>query len=400
MKTIITSFIFILYGLQVNAQYNEFKTHSNGLIYDEQTVAQLRFIVDSLNLKFKACEITETYYALPQAKVLVIDINSRSVRRDIKNGITLEAFKEKYPNRSFSKPELLVYDVYENYQDKMVTRFSTKSLANEYDRVLTIEKELDPMTLYSKGSWIYDKDSDRIFYLLEDFKKEPLKDEYAHMIQYADCMIDTTSTKIYEKAEHGYIGMPEDYRKLSKQKKEELLEKMRNTRVVGSCSMDSSPRVHAMNIAKLSAETVNWEVFLKAHLDIMNDRFDRVSDGSYAYAARKTYLKELETLDIDINSLIFGISFRAENVHENHYYGSISRIGRAIADAEDKASIERKLISLISDSELDDYNRYLMYWLYANYLYYLNEDPKDTSEINEKLKIAKDSLPDYLVGNS
>ena len=83
---------------------------------------------------------------------------------------------------------------------------------------------------------------------------------------------------------------------------------MRETRVVGSCSMDSSPREHAINIAMLSAETTDWSVFLRAHLDIMNDRFDRVSDGSYAWKDRNTYIKELEQLDINVSDLIFGKS--------------------------------------------------------------------------------------------
>lgn len=75
------------------------------------------------------------------------------------------------------------------------------------------------------------------------------------------------------------------------------LELKRSRIVVGGCSQDMSPRVHAMNIALLSAETINWEIFLRSHLDIMNDNFERMSDGSYAWAGRKTYIKELEVLD-------------------------------------------------------------------------------------------------------
>ncbi len=32
--------------------------------------------------------------------------------------------------------------------------------------------------------------------------------------------------------------------------------------------MDSAPRTHALGIATLAAETVNWDIFLRAHLDI------------------------------------------------------------------------------------------------------------------------------------
>jgi len=58
--------------------------------------------------------------------------------------------------------------------------------------------------------------------------------------------------------------------------KNDALQLKRNRRVVGGCSMDSSPRYHAFNIALLSAETTKWDVFLKSHLNIMNVRFNRV----------------------------------------------------------------------------------------------------------------------------
>ena len=46
MKTIF-SIILLFFGSIIYAQYNEFKTHNNGLIYDANTVSQLKFIVDS-----------------------------------------------------------------------------------------------------------------------------------------------------------------------------------------------------------------------------------------------------------------------------------------------------------------------------------------------------------------
>jgi hypothetical protein len=100
-------------------------------------------------------------------------------------------------------------------------------------------------------------------------------------------------------------------------KKEKLLDEMRSTRVIGRCSQDDSPREHAVNIALLSAETNNWEVFIKAHLDILNDSFDRMSDGSYAWNRRKTYIREIEDLNIDVEDLILGISLRIENPENN-----------------------------------------------------------------------------------
>src|SRR5690606_2706951 len=126
----------------------------------------------------------------------------------------------------------------------------------------------------------------------------------------------------------------------SAKRKGRLLQRMRHTKVVGSCSQDASPRIHAINIALVSAETTNWEVFLKAHLDIMNDKFDRMSDGNYAYAQRKTYIKELEELNINVIDLLLGISLRIENPANNHYYGNIGRLGRAISESKYKVEFE------------------------------------------------------------
>jgi len=165
--------------------------------------------------------------------------------------------------------------------------------------------------------------------------------------------------------------------------------------VVGGCSMDNSPRVHALNIAKLSAETINWEIFLRSHLDIMNDKFERVSDGSYAWEQRKTYIKELEVLDINVLDLLLGISLRIENPSNNHYYGSIGRLGRALSETNKSAEIEAKMLEMISNNQLDDYNRVLIYYLFLNYNYNLDDKHKQTAN-KEKLMTTVKTLPEYL----
>ena len=131
--------------------------------------------------------------------------------------------------------------------------------------------------------------------------------------------------------------------------KELALKLMRNRKVVGTCSQDQSPRFHAVNICKLAAETTKWDIFLRSHLDIMNDRFERASDGSYAWAGRKTYLKELEALDIPAVDLLIGTSLQVSNVSDNHYNSSIHRTGRALSDASDKDALEQRLVTMISD---------------------------------------------------
>jgi len=170
---------------------------------------------------------------------------------------------------------------------------------------------------------------------------------------------------------------------------------MRSTRVVGFCSMDSRPRQHAINIALLSAETLNWEVFLKSHLDIMNDRFDRMSDGSYAWANRKTYIKELEELNINVSDLMLGIALRVENPAHNHYFGSIQRLGRAIAESKNKEAFESEMLSMIEDSTLDNFNRVLTYFLFLNYNNSLPV-PSDRDKNKERLKNSVAKFPEHI----
>jgi hypothetical protein len=150
-----------------------------------------------------------------------------------------------------------------------------------------------------------------------------------------------------------------------------------------------------MNIAQLSAESFSWDVFLRAHLDIMNDRFRRVSDGSYAWGARNTYIKELEELNINTQDLILGITFRTSNPSDNHYFGSIRRLGRAIAESRDLQKFRSEILLGIRDEQLDVYNRVLLFYLFANLQYYDDQNcgvNLDTSKIAE----VKTLLPDYL----
>ena len=166
----------------------------------------------------------------------------------------------------------------------------------------------------------------------------------------------------------------------------------RNRKVTGSCSMDERPREHAINIALLAAQTANWEVFLRAHLDIMNDRFERVANTNYVQAARNTYIREIEDLDINVQDLMLGISFSTSGAPENHYFGNIGRLGRAFAETKYKKSLEEKLLSMISDNELDALNRLRMRSLFLNYTYYLPHK-EDRLACLEKLEEADKTLP-------
>ena len=127
----------------------------------------------------------------------------------------------------------------------------------------------------------------------------------------------------------------------------------------------------------------------------MNDRFERVSDGSYAYGRRKTYIKELEELNINVVNLLLGISLRMENPTKNHYYGNISRLGRAITESKDKKVFEEAILAMIEDNNLDDYNRVSAYFLYLSYNNHLEDQTEQQNNL-DKVSKAVAKLPDYL----
>lgn len=407
MKKFFSMLVVYLLANQFHVQGQEFEVHSNGLIYSESTMGKLSQIVDSLNLKYKTCDFNKVFYSKEQAVVTVVELkgeNTEQAKKDIENNISLTAFKVKYPEAKIIENSLLVKFQYKNYDDEEMINFSEVALGQRYGKNLRFPVKEAKELLQSNPKWIYQyhekafysKESLSAFYLLDKLSSQPLPDRYARAVGYSDCLIDTTSTKFKKEVKTGMlIELPKSWKQFSKKKKEKLLDKKRSTRVIGGCSMDSSPRVHAMQIAVLSAETTNWEVFLKAHLDILNDRFDRVSDGSYAWEERNTYIKELEELDIDVLKLIIGISLRVENAADNHYYGSIGRIGRALSEAKDKELIEKQLFSMMADEKLDDYNRVIAYYLLDNYAHYLDE--KEQEEKKELFEAAAKKLPKYLI---
>lgn len=397
-------FIFVAqFGFTQNA---EFPVHPNGLIYNEATMEKLTGIVDSLNLRYKKCELIKPYYSKSQTIGHYIKLNKGNIQaalKDLENQIEFHEFKIKYPDAEVIEDNLIIKNRFVDYDGNEMLGFRTIDLNGGYGYNISKNIKNFPDLEQLKGTWITDytaktkfwKESLQAFYFPNDFNSEPLTEKYARMVGYADCLIDTTSGKLFEDAGAANVDLPKNWQRFSQKRQENLLNEMRNTRVIGMCSQDLSPRIHAINIAKLSAETINWEVFLKSHLDIMNDRFDRMSDGSYAWESRKTYIRELEELNIDVPELILGISLRIDNPAKFHYYGSIHRIGRALSESRYSTEVEETILSMIKDSDLDDYNRVICFYLLQNYIHY-HEDDNLKKVKSEMLNEAVSFLPGYI----
>ncbi len=373
----------------------EFKVHDNGLIYNEKTMNQLTDIVDSLNLKFKVCELNPEFYSEPQtfgSKVVLDKKNINSAIKDIKDNISLADFIAKYQNAKITNRVLIVRFNYTNYRDEKIIEYSEISGSGGGKNIQLEDDGKNELG----GNWVYEKYNEKLyaFYLPNAIRKTRIPEKYARQIGYADCLIDTTTLKFKEDAKRGWYSLPKEWGNFSLEEQEALLDTLRSTRVVGGCSMDASPRYHARDIALLSAQTTKWEVFLRAHLDIMNDRFDRMSDGSYAWGDRQTYIRELEELNINMPELIMGISLRVNNPAQNHYYGNVQRLGRALSETRFQTEMEDIMFDMMQNSKLDAYNRMIIYFLFRNYNYFLKENaPEHVEENRQKFEKMVLTLP-------
>jgi hypothetical protein len=490
-NTLIIAYFFIASQTLLFAQKRrEFLPQSNGLIYSDVAMNKLHYIIDSLNLKFKKCEINSSFRSYPTTQAHYLKIDSKLIKNlqeAFLDTVSFDNFVKNYAPKEVRK-DVWLYKINDEYQSNGKLKKDTKLREIINGNRLGVSMKRDTV-IKSKG-WIF-KESDKeieAYYILNPLSNNnTVLPKYASMIQYTECLIDTTSQvllkdaksseDITSRSEKDYpniikffelvnkfqnkpifnyknskkdsenavkerLAFVEYYKKVHvwdslrmdhvrntlsktmefntlldksieeaverKGSSEELefyigefrskkiaLQLKRSRRVIGTCSMDSSPRIHAQQIAQLAAESINWEVFLRAHLDIMNDRFDRNSDGSYAYGKRNTYIAELETLGIDVSDLLIGTCLRVENVAKNHYFGNIGRIGRALSETKNKDEVETKMLEMIIDKELDMYNRMLIGYLFGNYNDYL-VDKKRQQLNSEKYQLALSSLPDYI----
>ena len=391
-----------------NKRTGEYELFPNGLIYSAPTINKLGKIVDSLNLKYKKCESKYDFSSISQTVGCIVILQKRRVKqakRDMMNNISFEDFLKKYPKAKFKKEVMILKTKYLNFENKEVVSIDYMDLQDynafhvESDEKNRFDKDLQNQWLFKYNK--KDEYSDEYieaFYFPNKFKTVAIPNKYAQKIGYTDCMITPESAIYKTEQKDSLFRLPENWMELSKKEKVILLDRMRSTKVVGRCGMDTLPREHAIQIALLAAETANWDVFLIAHLNIMNDRFDRRSDNSITNSLRGTYLKELESLNINVTDLLLGSIFQISNPNNNHYFGDVSRIGRALSETKYRGQVEKAIFEVITDTNVDDYNRFLFYYLFDSYFGNSNENRDKKVSVN-KLSVAFKTLPKYFQEN-
>ena len=456
------------------------------LLYAPRTMTRLKRIADSLQIAFRSCTPSVRYVGAEQAIVEVVRFvgdrsTMRRIRDEMKSGVLPGALMKGYRRFLERSPVTLVA------HSDSTQKWSTGEMYRVYsaipDRGGAYTIHPTNTNAARKGAWLIYDGSERThakpavegMYFLDEPRRPAIPDAYARLVQYVDCLVDTTlpptrrpryrviptadlqslldeldsvnrfeprptpprdSTwddaakaryRVFAKA----LGSWESRRKhhwdtlytsradlrdllvraarlaLAQTYSTEDLEMqvgivnpslaldLKRSRVVtGTCSMDDRPREHARDIAVLAADATRWDVFMRAHLDILNDRFNRITDGSYAWPLRGTYVRELEALDINVSDLLIGSALLIDNAAPTHYFGSISRMGRAAAEARGGAEFENRVLSIIADSSLDAVNRARVLLLCVSYMHYL--DDARYGVCAARFRSLAPTLPSYL----
>jgi hypothetical protein len=293
-------------------------------------------------------------------------------------------------------------------------------------------------------------------YLNTPLKRVALPERYAAWVRYADCLIDTTTSIFFPTAKDGfnyyydgnkagpkYEALRKDVnedtgysiiisyigKKLKKQpafkklftdavkealqlqyptsfwfesavemyySKQAALTLKRNRKVYVRCGVDQSDWLHMFDIAHMAAETANWPVFMHTHLNLMQIYPLRTgySTGINLKSDGRPFIQELEMLDINVHDLFMGICLKVGDAGSNHFTASLQYICRFMLAAKYRDMFEQELLSMMADSELDDYNRLRMHYLFLNYLHFAND--KDFQALFQKLKDADEKLPYYM----
>jgi hypothetical protein len=173
-----------------------------------------------------------------------------------------------------------------------------------------------------------------------------------------------------------------------------VLSLKRSYQVFRTCGNDRGPTFHATSICQLAVKANQWDIFLRAHLDVMNDYFYDYNEVDTT-TGRKTYIRELEQLGIRSVNLLVGTCLRSRDVNINHYQGSVSGMGRALAESPHRDEVIDLLRAMVADKRLDLFNRIAMTHLLFSYNYELANTPDYQANL-ERINQAVATLPGRL----
>lgn len=117
-----------------------------------------------------------------------------------------------------------------------------------------------------------------------------------------------------------------------------------------------------------------------------------------AAESRETHASELTKLKLDQLKLLLGINFRVFiQDGAEHYSGSGSKIAQAFASLpiDYQLKFEEAILSILSNQELDDFNKLHFYNTFLNYRYFMRHTDRFAT-IDRSISLAEKQLPESI----
>jgi hypothetical protein len=169
--------------------------------YDKSDLEQLKHTADSLNLKFRTSVVNPVYHSIPQTEALAVELNFDKknltrVKGLLKKSLSPQQIKQVIPDLII-KDSAHVILAYETRYERHSSQYFHDLYAGYAGHFRQFREDRLPDTekwIYKMGEGATREGKAMLYAYLPDrpFSSIPLPKEYARMIQYVDCMLDTT----------------------------------------------------------------------------------------------------------------------------------------------------------------------------------------------------------------
>lgn len=366
------------------------------LIYPKNVLKECKIWVDSVHSAYNQ-QITPTFQVTPHGfckHIFLKFANSKraALLKDLQTQITLTEFQKKYiPKISKTSFEILIERSNKNGTPALYLRSHWE---NDSNLVIT-----PPVTNYKNDTtihWFYTLGENelRACYFPKGIQAPILPASYARLVGYVDALIDPTISRLLplEDEKNRRFGkfrteLPNGWINWSKKEQSKLLDDWRRLYIRKSCSQDGRPIRYAIELAQIAASANRWDIFLRAHLKILEKRYQKPCVNCI-----QTHMRELEAIGINVPDLLLGSNLQVQSTSAHRYRKPTKEIARALLECKDKEIILEQLLNMIKDPMLDILNRYLAATLYIDYLIVLHETTSKTTDSTIAISLIQKTI--------
>ncbi|MGH1334947.1 MAG: hypothetical protein ACRBFS_02390 [Aureispira sp.] len=378
--------------------------------------------VDSINISYKIQKDTSPIpNSLAQGKgfyvVLHLKKDARKKRKaiikDLQQQISLKDFQKKYtPAIQAEALVLKIPHLHTSGSDSLQTvfYFYQANTDSGEEHLLSIKNKLERYQHSPSIRWVYQwkKDALEAFYFPEGLNKPLLPAPYVAAAHYAQTLLDPTIPLVL----HPLNTLPTFFRmhdwfsfyretlpNLSRTEQQTLIDNLRRMNIEVGCGADESLCYHAIILAKLAAQTGNYALFIKAHLEGISN-YSMVYDLGYYYESNQPIyhsgIRELEHLNIDLTAFTVGLLLHTSSYSFSNQIHYSSILQRALVDAKNREQILQQIAAMIQDKKLDPFHRRVAAKFYHQFLFFLPKEGPSLQQHIALFKTALHSLPSYL----